>query len=92
MTLSGNNREERKRSEPYGYRTPVAGLQGKQYRSKLFVHLHAVIPRLCRSCLLRNDRGTDVPQKTIVNIAVVRVTVQFNITLFPKQPLRENCF
>ena len=75
MTLTGNNREERKRSEPFGDRTPVAGLQGIQYRSKLFVHLHAVIPRLCRSCLPRNDRGTDVPQKTIVNIAVVRVIV-----------------
>ena len=75
MTLTGNNREERKRSEPFGDRTPVAVLQGIQYRSKLFVHLHAVIPRLCRSCLPRNDRGTDVPQKTIVNIAVVRVIV-----------------
>ena len=75
MTLTGNNRGERKRSKPFGDRTPVAGLQGIQYRSKLFVHLHAVIPRLCRSCLPRNDRGTDVPQKTIVNIAVVRVIV-----------------
>ena len=75
MTLTGNNREETKRSGPVGYRTPVAGLQGIQYRSKIFVHLHAVIPRLCRSCLLRNDRGTDVPQKTIVNIPVVRVIV-----------------
>ena len=28
MNLTGNNREERKRSEPFGDRTPVAGLQG----------------------------------------------------------------
>ena len=28
MTLTGNNREERKRNEPFGDRTPVAGLQG----------------------------------------------------------------
>ena len=54
MTLTGNNREERKRNEPFGDRTPVPGLQGIQYRSKLFVHLHAVIPRLCRWCLPRN--------------------------------------
>ena len=72
MTLTGNNREERKHSEPFGDRTPVAGLQGIQYRWKRFVHLHAVIPRLCRSCLPRNERGTDVPQKTI---AVVRLFV-----------------
>ena len=91
MTLTGNKREERKRSEPFGDRTPVAGWQGIQYRLKLFVQLHAVIPRLCRSFLPQNDHGMDVPQKAVVNIAVVASLFSF-ITLFPKQPLRENCF
>ena len=27
MTLTGNNREERKRSKPFGYQAPVAGLE-----------------------------------------------------------------